>query len=76
MSRPRGGFLLWVRLPDGVDALALHRRARERGISVSPGPIFSPSGDFRHCLRLSAGHLWSERTEWALDELAEMIGVG
>ncbi len=76
LSRPRGGFLLWVRLPDGVDALALHRRARERGISISPGPIFSPSGDFRHCLRLSAGHLWSERTEWALDELAEMIGVG
>ena len=73
LSRPRGGFLLWVRLPDGADALTLHHRARAHGISVSPGPIFSPSGGFGHFIRLSAGHPWSERTEWALDRLAEML---
>lgn len=73
LSRPRGGFLLWVRLPDGADALALHARARARGISVSPGPIFSPSGGFGSFLRLSAGHPWTERTEAAVDELAGMV---
>ena len=73
LSRPRGGFLLWVRLPDGADALALHHRARTRGISVSPGPIFSPSEGFGSFVRLSAGHSWTERTEAAVDELAGMV---
>lgn len=73
LSRPRGGFLLWVRLPEDVDALTLHDRARKRGISVSPGPIFSPSGAFGNFVRLSAGHPWTERTAVAVDELAQMV---
>ena len=74
LSRPEGGFLLWVRLPDGVDALELHERTHAAGISISPGPIFSPSGGFRSFVRLSAGHPWTDRTEAALDALAGMMG--
>ena len=40
MTRPQGGFFLWLELPQGIDALALHRQALARGISVAPGPIF------------------------------------
>ena len=46
MTRPQGGFFLWLELPQGIDALALHRQALARGISVAPGPIFSASGQF------------------------------
>lgn len=73
LSRPRGGFLLWVRLPGEADALALFARARARGISLSPGVIFSPSDGFRRFIRLSAGHPWTPRTEAAIDALAEIV---
>ena len=33
----QGGFFLWLELPQGIDALALHRQALARGISVAPG---------------------------------------
>src|SRR5438067_2280474 len=41
VTRPRGGYFLWVELPKSVDALRLHRGALEEGISVAPGPMFS-----------------------------------
>ena len=41
VSRPAGGFVLWVELPPGTNALELHARALAQQISVAPGPIFS-----------------------------------
>ena len=37
VSRPAGGFVLWVELPPGTPALELHARALAHGISVAPG---------------------------------------
>lgn len=74
ISRPAGGFLLWVQLPEGTDTVELQRRALARGLSVAPGPAFSASGGFRSCLRINAGYRWSRRTEEALELLAGMIG--
>src|SRR5206468_1850411 len=48
MSRPSGGYVLWVELPKNADSVAVYRAALEEGISISPGPIFSPSGKFRN----------------------------
>jgi len=73
IGRPRGGFVLWIELPAGADALALGGRALAAGISICPGPIFSPSGGYRNCIRLSAGHPWSERTEGAVEKLGRML---
>lgn len=73
ISRPAGGFLLWVQLPDGIDTVALQRQAVSRGLSVAPGPAFSASGAFANYLRINAGHPWSARTRDALDLLAAMI---
>ena len=56
VSHPDGGYFLWVELPDACDALALAQRAMAEGTSVSPGPIFSPAGAFRDCLRVNFGH--------------------
>ena len=49
--------MLWVQLPGKVDALRLHDRAYEAGISIAPGPIFSPNGKFRDFVRLNCGWL-------------------
>lgn len=55
VSRPDGGYFLWLELPAGVDALALQRQAMAAKISIAPGPMFSASRGFVHHLRLNAG---------------------
>lgn len=53
LSRPGGGYFLWVELPWRIDAMKLRDTALRRGISVCPGPIFSVDGEFRHFIRLN-----------------------
>ena len=73
VSSPRGGFVLWVELPPGVDALALHEQALRKRIVIAPGPLFSARQRFANFIRISAGSPWSERTEEGLRTLARLI---
>ncbi|MBX3226930.1 MAG: PLP-dependent aminotransferase family protein [Labilithrix sp.] len=73
VSRPQGGFVLWVELATGFDANALFERALQRGIAVAPGSIFSARRRFGHCLRISTGHPWSPRIERAIATLGELV---
>lgn len=41
--RPPGGQNLWIRLP-GVDASAFAQVAIRHGVSITPGPLVSPTG--------------------------------
>jgi len=77
LSRPRGGYLLWCELPGRTDAVRLLTRAREAGISIAPGPMFSPNGEFSHCIRINCGYPWSPRIEGAVEVLGRLCaGVG
>ena len=69
---PEGGYFLWVELPEGCDALALAQRAIAEGISVSPGPIFSPTGAFGNCVRINCGHPMDTRVAVALRRVGEL----
>jgi len=60
LTRPEGGFVLWVELPAEVDAFALYEQALRKGIAVAPGPLFTTGDRFRSCIRVSAA-FWSER---------------
>lgn len=73
VSRPAGGFSLWVELQRGFDVRELSERALQRGICFAPGQIFSAGDRYSHCLRLSCGYEWSPRLEWALRKLAELV---
>ncbi len=44
ISSRAGGFLLWVELPESVDALERYRRCMVREVSLAPGPVFSATG--------------------------------
>lgn len=72
LSRPDGGYVLWVELPPHVDSIALHRTALDAGISISPGPIFSACGRFRNHIRINAGSVWSNRIDAALFQLGKL----
>jgi DNA-binding transcriptional MocR family regulator len=50
---PRGGLHVWVRLPDGVDDVALTARAAAAGVVVSPGRPWFPAEPPGAFLRLT-----------------------
>jgi DNA-binding transcriptional MocR family regulator len=72
ISDPEGGYVIWVRLPGGIDSLALYREALAQRITIAPGTIFSPSGKFRDYIRLSAA-IWSEATSRDLERLGRLV---
>jgi DNA-binding transcriptional MocR family regulator len=72
VTAPAGGFVVWVELPQGADALELQARAFAKGIAIAPGSIFSARGRFAHCLRLSCGFPWSARIEAAIATVGEL----
>ena len=71
-TRPAGGFILWVELPEHIDALALQSRALAAGISIAPGPLFSPQGKYRNCIRLMCAVRWDARVDAALASLGSL----
>jgi DNA-binding transcriptional MocR family regulator len=73
VTRPGGGFVLWLEFPDRFDAMVLYEEARSHKISVAPGNMFSPSGNYRHCLRLNAGLPFTVQIETAMETLGNLI---
>jgi DNA-binding transcriptional MocR family regulator len=71
ISEPLGGYVIWVRLPDGLDSMLLYREAEKSRITIAPGWMFSPTGKFRDYVRLNAA-AWSERTEKDLSRLGRL----
>lgn len=73
VSSPQGGFVLWVQMPDEVDALALHRDAIGKNIAFMPGQLFSASGKFGNCIRLNCGNAWSAEIDHAVRTVGELV---
>lgn len=71
-SQPRGGFVLWVRLPGGGDGQTLFERAAQAGIGIVPGSAFSAGGAHRDCVRLSCAMSWEPAVEHALRTLGRL----
>lgn len=72
-TRPKGGFVLWVELPGNVSADRIHVLAAKKGISVSPGRIFSANDNYGHFLRLNGGCEWTPAVTEALRLLARLV---
>ncbi len=72
VTRPQGGFVLWIEMPPQIDCVELHDLALNAGISVTPGVIFSPSGDYRHHIRISCGQLAVEQAEPAIRRVGQI----
>ncbi|MFP3564975.1 PLP-dependent aminotransferase family protein [Paraburkholderia sp. SIMBA_030] len=72
VSRPAGGFMLWLELPRRFDSRALFDEALEQGICFAPGDVFSASRRFRNCLRLSAGYEWNDRIKNGIQRLGQL----
>jgi 2-aminoadipate transaminase len=69
-TEPTGGFLTWLTLPAGLDALALRPAAVAAGVAYVPGPPFHVGDGGRNTLRLSFSHLTETELETAAERLA------
>ena len=76
VTQPRGGFVLWVELPEKVDALSLCQQALEQRISIAPGPVFSASGKYRNFIRLNCAQPWNDALDRALMIVGRMAATG
>lgn len=66
VTKPRGGYVMWIELPPRVDAVELFRRARAENIALAPGPLFTSTGRFGNCIRLTFAQNWSRAVEDAV----------
>jgi DNA-binding transcriptional MocR family regulator len=74
VTQPTGGVVLWAELPSKVDAIELRRRALEKGVSLTPGPLFSAKQKYRNFIRLTYALPWDERVEQALITVGRLAG--
>ncbi|MBB3141471.1 aminotransferase-like domain-containing protein [Halomonas organivorans] len=74
ISHPQGGFQLWLEMPEGFDSLRLNERLASERLQVAPGPMFSASGKYRHCLRLSYAASPTAELEAAVRRIGEVAG--
>ena len=72
-SSPQGGIAVWAELPQQTDLLQVYGNARDQGVVITPGPLFSSSGRFKHCLRIGFAHPWTPARRQALSTLAELL---
>lgn len=70
---PQGGLAVWLKLPESVNAMSLYARARECGVLITPGPLFSASHRFQNCVRISYAHPWSPQRLEALKTLGAVL---
>lgn len=73
VTYPEGGFVLWVELPPGVDAVTLFQHARADKIAIAPGTMFTNTGKYRNFVRLNCGHPWNVRMDAAVARLGQLI---
>jgi DNA-binding transcriptional MocR family regulator len=73
VSRPVGGFVLWLELPKPINSRELLDAALGKGICFVPGDVFSASSRYANCLRLSCGHRWDPRIENSVSVLGKMV---
>ena len=53
ISRPEGGFFIWIRLPAGTDTAALFDNAVKARVQYTAGPAFFPNGGGERFIRLA-----------------------
>lgn len=72
VSRPQGGFILWLELNKKIDTVALYEQALKYKISIAPGRMFTLQKQYNNCVRLSYGLSWTDKVENGLRVLGKL----
>ena len=72
VTHPTGGAVLWLELPHAIDAVELFFQARDKGVGIAPGAVFSTQDKFSNYIRLSYGIPWTDEVQHAIETLGEL----
>jgi DNA-binding transcriptional MocR family regulator len=73
VTRPMGGFVLWIELNPKINTFELYDQALKNKVSFAPGRIFSLQERYGNCLRISYGNPWSKPVEDGIKTLGRLI---
>jgi DNA-binding transcriptional MocR family regulator len=73
ISRPLGGFMLWIELEKEFNAVSILDEALKNNINIAPGRMFTLQEQYQNCMRLSYGLEWNNDVEQALVKLGNII---
>ena len=74
VSRPTGGFHLWVELNKRTDTVELYNKVIQHKISFTPGKMYTLRNQYNNCLRLSTGLVLDDKVEAALKLVGRLAG--
>jgi 2-aminoadipate transaminase len=72
-TTPTGGMFLWVRMPEGIDTVAMLPAAVERNVAYVPGSAFYASQPDNRTMRLSYVTASEEQIHIAIRALADTV---
>jgi DNA-binding transcriptional MocR family regulator len=72
ISRPQGGYALWIELDKSVNAFELFQLALAQNISIAPGQIFSTDARFTNFIRISFGLTFDDVVEQSIKVLGQL----
>jgi DNA-binding transcriptional MocR family regulator len=70
---PKGGFVLWLQLPDGVDEVAFARACAARSVQVNPGRAWFPAEPERGFVRLSYAAVSADALRLGITRMGEVL---
>ncbi len=70
---PKGGFYIWVTLPQNVDTLEILKEAMPKGAIFVIGKTFDPHGVKNNCFRLAFSHTPEEQLEKGIKIVADAV---
>ncbi|MGN6510629.1 MAG: PLP-dependent aminotransferase family protein [Chitinophaga sp.] len=74
VSRPQGGYVLWLELNQSVNTIELYEQALRRKVVFAPGRIFSLQDRYNNCMRISYSTPWSKQVEDGLKLIGRLAG--
>jgi DNA-binding transcriptional MocR family regulator len=75
ITRPTGGLVIWVELPEHINSASFQEKAFQQEVSYAPGELFSAKGDYKHYIRISYCNLWENKVQKALVKLGELLSL-
>lgn len=73
ISKPQGGFVIWVELPRQFRTDKLFKKAINLGTSFMPGCYFSASGLYANFMRINCGNPVTSDIEIAVKKLGQLL---
>jgi DNA-binding transcriptional MocR family regulator len=72
-SKPHGGFFIWLRLPEHINAEAFLPEARRHNVGFQPGVRFSSRQSLKNYIRLCFSFYDTPELETAAGRLADVL---